>query len=209
MISILPFGAGYDSMPVSLREATWDFEENTRIAEQEFDRARFHSFLRALFLSHERRARGPIDRHGVFSLPFDNIAGIVRADGSLARGLPVIPRSLRSAWCHNFARIGQEESGQSLSFRLDSGEWYLEGGSLALLKLEILRSRGERAFCPVQSREGDENASFPHWRRALQWSCYHTTRSMDGEGSGYHDVEICENTRYEGDDDSPARSEII
>jgi hypothetical protein len=146
-------------------EERWSFAEGERISEREFARARHRGLARAFAgfcgravggtSSHQPtkgKARLAIDRRGAFKIALGDIAGLVREDGSLTKGLPTLPRKLKEAWKGEYSRVASDTV---LDFSLRGGNWYLVGGNKALLRLEILRARGEEAVHAVKDTEAE------------------------------------------------------
>jgi hypothetical protein len=64
----------------------------------------------------------------------------------LSQGLPPLPRRMRKAWMAAFARDMVGDAPPVFEVRLVDGGLYLEGGLSALLRLEVLRAKGERSL---------------------------------------------------------------
>lgn len=128
-------------------EESWRIEDERRMADRAFEKSRRAAFFRSLrdYLGLGRSAfafdypRGPR-----FELALDDIAGIIDARGKFRDGIPPMPRKLIKAWRSAFAELRRGDEGQSrFVFRFVAGRPYLEGGSAALLRLELARARGE------------------------------------------------------------------
>jgi hypothetical protein len=87
-----------------------------------------------------------------------------------------MPRGLANAWRSMYSRIGLEGGEEPFTLRRDAGAWYLEGGWRALLRLEMLRMRGEptlRAHAVVgiareeESFEPRDEGCFEDCRRSV------------------------------------------
>lgn len=128
-------------------EERWSFADAERITEAEFSRSRRRARIRALGAIFRKTSLGPCSApsaDGSFSMPLLGIGGLVLRGGGLSRGLPPLRRSSLRAWNAAYARFATEAY-EAFPVRCWRGAWYLEGGDEALLRLEILRARGEEA----------------------------------------------------------------
>jgi hypothetical protein len=142
---MIEFQTLFSKMDQAEAEELWLQAELERGARRAFRsqrrRGRSRRVLAALGLCLPRNEADTKLGHRLFEIAIDEIGGL--AEEGAARGLPALPRALEAAWLERFSRL--EEEGQARAFRLRwSGEsWLLEGGIGELLRLELLRSRGE------------------------------------------------------------------
>jgi hypothetical protein len=80
---------------------------------------------------------------GLIWVPLGSLSGYVDECGHLVQGLGPLDRALFPAWARAYGDDVDEEGGSPLMVVEDSGKLYLDGGSIALLRVEIARARGE------------------------------------------------------------------
>jgi hypothetical protein len=129
-------------------EMRWAEEDRRREADRAFGRSRLLARLRRVLSAAGLGRRGKSMATRVplagFALAMDDIAGLA-CEGAL-RGLPALPRELAAAWRSEYYRRDCEDSFEPFMVRACSGQWLLEGGVRELMRLELLRARGEIAF---------------------------------------------------------------
>jgi hypothetical protein len=150
-----------DLVSVTNTEEQWSVTDTRRAAGQDFDRARRRALLRRITRPFMRVSPvGPLGPYSAeagksFALPLGCVTGLVLPDGRLSLGLPPLPRRLQGAWLKAYGRMIQGEVEGGFAFRVNKGGWYLEGGAEALLRLEILRARGETSVSATIAGERD------------------------------------------------------
>jgi hypothetical protein len=145
--------------------------ETMREADREFRKSRRRALYREL-LRWLGAGRGPaslLEMSGdeEFRIDIGRIAGLVDGAGCLRPSLPPMDRALLGQWRRAFSSLGSEEEGESFGLRLHGGAWYLEGGARALVRLELLRTRGERSL-RARARPGVE---LDRCEALEGWSC--------------------------------------
>jgi hypothetical protein len=131
-------------------EARWQEVALINAADREFKRsrrkARYRRLLRRLGMGRVAEALFELQGEGEFRFDLEGIAGMADAEGKPQYGLPPMPRGMMRKWRELYSRLGTDDEDWSFSLRPHSGAWYLEGGSLALARIEILRMRGEESI---------------------------------------------------------------
>jgi hypothetical protein len=121
------------------------------IAGGEFRRSRRKARLRVFrscFGLGEDAHSIPMERSlGLFEIDIGQIAGTVDEAGRRRRGIPPMRRGLLREWCALYLRSDEESEAWRFRLREHLGAWYLAGGNAALLRLELLRMRGETSLC--------------------------------------------------------------
>jgi hypothetical protein len=129
-------------------EGLWAAEDRAREADRAFTRARmlarYRRILSAVGFGRPSRIQEGACLTKEFKLAFDDIAGLYGVGDDLS--LPVMPRRLAAAWREDYGRYAEAESFEPFNVRRSSGYWLLEGGMRELLRLELLRARGEAAL---------------------------------------------------------------
>ncbi len=152
------------------REEAWVSEYRRQEADKEFGRARRRAIVkrikRALFGRKEFgevfHAPKPGGFGGKPSIPLDSIVGIVDCAGRDIFTLPALDRKLRRAWRSRYLSDDIEAS-PNLKVRLGPGGWYLVGGPIALVLMEVLRAKKYKTLrvlpVPAENRQNQEEES--------------------------------------------------
>jgi hypothetical protein len=130
-------------------EKRWQAANELRVADREFRRSRHRAYRRMLGPRREedKTATSFIKTwdEGEIRVELGKLTGMSDEKGNPSRGIPPMPKSLLREWLGLYLRGGVEEEDWLFTLRSYRGEWYLAGGNAALLKLEILRMRGEES----------------------------------------------------------------
>jgi hypothetical protein len=143
-------------------EDLWQVRNEIRVAAREFRRSRRYAHIRLIqsALGRGRIGKTGTEARGELDIALGDVSGIVDECGRLRLGVPPMPRGLANAWQSEYYRIGLVGGEEPFALRLDAGAWYLEGGWRALLRLEMLRMRGEptlRAHAVVGNAQEEES----------------------------------------------------
>jgi hypothetical protein len=143
---------------------SWRLQWEELAADREFRKVRIQAHWRRLAIFLGLEAHHPASarpRSYRFDVDINDMAGLIHDDGRLEVGIPVLPQGLARKWRTAFMDPAYDNGDdEAFSFRMIGYAWYLEGGFNALLRLELMRLRGELrvrgVLSPVHSVEGFE-----------------------------------------------------
>jgi hypothetical protein len=139
------FRTSVEALEQARAEELWSADDLLRRARSSFHLARLRGIGRN-FLSLSGPGRpgkrsGYAPRSGAFRIAMAELSGLT---GAAKPGrLPILPRRLETAWILAYRRMEDLDDVEAFSLLRTDGRWFLEGGMGELLRLEILRSRGE------------------------------------------------------------------
>jgi hypothetical protein len=131
-------------------ENPWPAADEFRDADREFQKSRRKAYRRMLFRAFGFGPAGAtlleMNAEGEFQIDLERIEGVDDGTGCLRPGVPPMAKSLLREWRKAFSRFAVGEETWIFALRSKGGLWYLEGGAPALLRLELMRMRGERGL---------------------------------------------------------------
>lgn len=133
---------GYQS-PDGDAEELWLMQDRERDARLHFTASRRRAFLRRMLallgLGLPRKGSPRLGEASDSEIAIQDIAGLAGARRAL--GLPPMPQALVRAWREEYYRADAIDCFEPFSLILIEGHWYLEGGEMELIRIELARAR--------------------------------------------------------------------